>query len=130
MANKVLENLKYTKEHEWAKLEGNIITVGITDFAQSALGDIVFVELPEVESELNQDESFGVVESVKSVSDLYVPISGRVTEVNSSLESEPELINQNAYESWLIKMDISENLNDYQNLLSAKDYEEFCKEQN
>ena len=103
MANKVLENLKYTKEHEWAKLEGNIITVGITDFAQSALGDIVFVELVEKGSNLEKGATFGTIESVKAVEEVYLPFSGEVISVNESVIDNPEILqNDPIGDGWLL----------------------------
>ena len=118
--------LKYTKEHEWTKIEGDIVAVGITDFAQNSLGDIVYVELPEIGSTLTHGNAFGVVESIKSVSDLYAPISGEVVEVNTKLEKNPELINGNAYESWIVKIKIN-NKGELNNLLSSADYIDFCE---
>lgn len=100
-------NLKYTKDHEWALSEGSVMTVGITDHAQSALGDIVYCELPSVGRELKAGETFGVVESIKAVSDLYSPVSGKVTAVNSALTSEPSQINSKPYESWMIKVELN-----------------------
>jgi len=120
--------LKYTKEHEWIKVEGTIGTVGITEFAQDQLGDVVFVELPAVGRVLKQNEQFGVVESVKTVSDLYSPVSGEVLEVNSELESAPELVNQGAYEQgWMLKVKLT-NPAELENLLDAEAYEAFIKE--
>jgi len=104
MATNIPGNLKYTKEHEWTLIEGDTVTIGITDFAQSALGDIVFLEVPEVGTHLNAGATFGVVESIKSVSDLYSPITGEVVARNSDLEGSPEKINDDAYGSWLIKV--------------------------
>jgi len=129
MANlKYPAGLKYTKEHEWIKVEGKIGIVGITDFAQDQLGDVVFVELPAVGRELKQGEQFGVVESVKTVSDLYSPVSGKVIEVNGALESAPELVNQGAYDQgWMIKVEIA-NPAELDNLLDTAAYEAFCKE--
>lgn len=118
-------NLKYTKEHEWALVEGNTITVGITDFAQSALGDIVFLEVPEVGTDLKTGATFGVVESIKSVSDLYSPVSGEVVAKNADLEGSPEKINEDAYGSWLIKVKIKD-VSELNNLLTAEQYTEFC----
>ncbi len=119
--------LKYTKEHEWIKIEGNIGTIGISDFAQDQLGDVVFVELPTVGRQLKAHEQFGVVESVKTVSDLYCPVSGKVVEVNSALESEPELVNQGPYENgWMLKIELS-NPDDLVELLSVEAYEAFVK---
>jgi glycine cleavage system H protein len=120
------ENLRYTKEHEWAQLNSNIVTVGITDFAQQALGDVVFVELPDVGTSLAKDDTFGVVESIKSVSDLYSPVAGEVVEKNEQVESSPELINKNPYDAWLLKIKVS-NDSEFKNLLSAANYQEFCK---
>jgi glycine cleavage system H protein len=119
--------LKYTKEHEWAQLEGDVIKIGITDFAQSALGDIVFVELPESGANLETLGTFGVVESIKSVSDLFSPLSGEVVEVNDSLIDSPELLNTDPYNSWMIKIKPS-NLSEYEGLLSAEKYQEICEE--
>ncbi|MFZ8934356.1 MAG: glycine cleavage system protein GcvH [Bacteriovoracaceae bacterium] len=117
--------LKYTQEHEWAKLEGEVISIGITDFAQSSLGDIVFLELPEVGTTLDKNSAFGVVESIKSVSDLFSPLAGEVTEVNSDLVDSPESINENAYDNWMIKIKPA-NVNDYEGLMSAEQYSTFC----
>ena len=103
------ENLKYTKDHEWAKVEGKQITVGITDHAQSALGDIVFVELPKIGRELKPGETFGVVESIKAVSDLYAPVTGKVLEVHSGLSDDPSLINKSAHDQgWMVKIEITD----------------------
>jgi glycine cleavage system H protein len=125
MATNIPGNLKYTKEHEWALLEGDTVTVGITDFAQSALGDIVFVEVPDVGSDLKLGSTFGVVESIKSVSDLYSPITGEVIAKNSDIEGSPEKINQDAYGSWLIKVKIKDN-SEINQLMTAEQYQEFC----
>jgi glycine cleavage system H protein len=125
MATNIPGNLKYTKEHEWALLEGDTVTVGITDFAQSALGDIVFVEVPDVGSDLKLGSTFGVVESIKSVSDLYSPITGEVIAKNSDIEGSPEKINQDAYGSWLIKVKIKDN-SEINKLMTAEQYQEFC----
>lgn len=124
MAN-VPSNLRYTKEHEWAKLEGDVVTVGITDFAQSALGDVVFCELPEVGRELKNGQAFGVVESIKSVSDLYSPLDGVVVASNSDLTSSPEICNQSCYDqAWMIKIKLK-NVADFNSLMSADDYSNF-----
>jgi glycine cleavage system H protein len=125
MSSKIIEELKYTKEHEWAQINGDIATIGITDFAQSALGDIVFVELPEVGKTLNAHQTFGVVESIKSVSDLYSPLSGTVLESNSGLVNTPELCNQSPYQNaWMIKLKLSKT-DELKDLLSASDYQNF-----
>ena len=125
MATNIPANLKYTNEHEWTLIEGDTVTVGITDFAQSALGDIVFLEVPDVGSELKSGSTFGVVESIKSVSDLYSPVSGEVIAKNSDLEGSPERINEDAYGSWLIKVKVKDG-SELNNLLTADQYQEFC----
>ena len=103
------DNLKYTKDHEWAKVEGKQVTVGITDHAQSALGDIVFVELPKVGRELKLGETFGVVESIKAVSDLYSPVQGKVVAINDALVAEPSLLNREPHSTaWLVKLELTE----------------------
>ncbi len=125
MAHNIPSELKYTKDHEWAQIEGDTAVIGITDFAQSALGDIVFVELPEVGKTLTSHQTFGVVESIKSVSDLYSPVSGTVIEVNSGLQNTPELCNAEPYGSaWMIKVKLS-NAQEVSSLLSASDYQNF-----
>ncbi len=126
MANQIPANLYYSKEHEWAKIEGDMATIGISDFAQNSLGDIVFVELPDVGRKLTADESFGVVESIKSVSDLYSPFSGEVTEVNSELVNSPEKINSSPYDSWMIKIKMSKP-SELNSLMSASDYKNHCE---
>ncbi len=116
--------LKYTKDHEWVKVEGNIATVGITDFAQSELGDIVFVDVDTVDETLNSGEVFGSVEAVKTVSDLYLPLAGKVVEFNEALEDEPELVNTDPYgKGWIIKLEIAEGV-DQSELLSSEQYQE------
>jgi glycine cleavage system H protein len=117
------ENLRYTKEHEWVRIEGDEATVGITDFAQRELGDIVYVEIETVGKELGVGEVFGTVEAVKTVSDLFLPLSGTVSEVNPTLNSNPESVNTDPYgEGWMIKMKIK-NLSDLDNLLTAEAYQ-------
>ena len=121
------KELRYTKEHEWVSIDNNIATIGITDHAQGQLGDIVFVELPDLESSINQDDVFGVVEAVKTVADLFAPVSGKIIEINSDLEESPDLINSDPYESgWIIKTAV-DNLDEYNNLMSNLDYEDFLK---
>jgi len=116
------EELKYTEEHEWIKVDGNIATIGITDFAQGELGDIVYIEIDSIGNELNVSEIFGTVEAVKTVSDLFMPIKGTVLEMNSNIESTPEIVNEDPYDKgWIIKIEIFEN-QDIENLLSADDY--------
>ena len=116
------EELKYTEEHEWVKIEDNIATIGITDFAQGELGDIVYLEIDSLDSEIALNEVFGTVEAVKTVSDLFMPVGGKVIEMNSTLEDKPELVNEDPYgEGWIIKIDISD-LSEVDNLLSPEDY--------
>ncbi|KIX90300.1 glycine cleavage system protein H [Staphylococcus microti] len=119
----VPSNLKYSKEHEWVKVEGNTAIIGITDFAQNELGDIVFVELPEVDDEVSEGDTFGSVESVKTVSELYSPVSGKVIEVNESLEDEPEAVNESPYENaWMVKVELTDE-SELEALLDAASYE-------
>lgn len=116
------DDLKYTKEHEWIRVEGNIGTVGITDFAQSELGDIVFVDLNKSKTEVKQGEVFGTIEAVKTVSDLFAPVSGKIIEYNNKLESNAEIVNKDPYgEGWLVKIEIS-NPEELNNLLDAEAY--------
>ena len=116
--------LKYTKDHEWISLEGDIATVGITDFAQSELGDIVYVEVETLDQILEKDEVFGTVEAVKTVSDLFLPLAGEIVEFNESLESDPEKVNSDPYgEGWMIKVKVS-NVDDFNELLSSEAYKE------
>ncbi len=118
------EDLKYTKDHEWARIEGDVATIGITDYAQSELGDIVYVELPEKGLKTKQSESFGTIEAVKAVSDLFAPFSGEVTDINSKLSDEPEIINKDPYgEGWMIKIKLSDK-NEVNQLLDKSGYEE------
>jgi len=119
---------KYTKEHEWIKADGKNATVGITTYAQDSLGDIVFVELPKVGAEITAGKTFGTVESVKAVSDLFAPASGTVTEVNGELATAPEKINKDAHSAWLLKMTLKDP-NELNGLLSAADYEKFVAEE-
>lgn len=121
-------DFKYTKEHEWIKVEGNNATIGITNYAQESLGDIVFVELPKTGAELNAGKTFGSVESVKAVSDLFAPASGTVTEVNGDLATSPEKINKDAHGSWMLKMTLKDP-GELSGLLSAADYEKFVSEE-
>jgi glycine cleavage system H protein len=121
-------DFKYTKQHEWIKADGNSATVGITNYAQESLGDIVFVETPKVGAELSAGKAFGTVESVKAVSDLYAPASGTVTEVNGELATAPEKINKDAHSAWIMKIKLK-NPNELNSLLSAADYEKFVEEE-
>lgn len=118
-------DLKYSKEHEWVRMDGDTAIIGITDHAQDELGDVVYVELPDVGRELKQDETFGVVESVKAVSDVYTPLGGEITEVNDQLGDAPELINESPYENgWIIKLKPSD-LSEMDSLMDAAAYQEF-----
>ena len=120
----VPEELQYTRSHEWVRTEGDTATIGITDYAQDELGDIVFIELPEVGATFDAGDSFGTVESVKAVSDLYTPVGGEVVEVNDALDDSPEKINEDPFgEGWIIKLRVS----DEGDLLSASDYEQFLE---
>ena len=120
----IKDNLKYTKDHEWVMLDGKIATVGITDFAQSELGDIVYIEVDAVDEELNKDEVFGTVEAVKTVSDLFLPMSGKIIEFNESLNDNPEKVNDSPYgEGWIIKVEIT-NPAELDELLDSKTYSE------
>jgi glycine cleavage system H protein len=121
-------NYKYTKEHEWLDLSGSIGTIGITDYAQSTLGDIVFVELPKVGDSVKGGTTFGSVESVKAVSDLYSPVSGTVTEINEELNSAPDKVNEDAHTAWIIKVELSD-LAEVDSLLDAAAYEAFVAEE-
>jgi glycine cleavage system H protein len=121
--------LKYTKEHEWVRRESNVAVVGITDHAQDALGDVVAVELPKVGATVKARQAFGVVESVKAVSDLYAPVSGKVVEVNAALPDTPETVNSDPYgAAWMIKIEMSDP-KDYDTLMSAADYEKFAAQE-
>ena len=125
----VPKDLRYTNEHEWLKIDGTKGVVGITQFAQDQLGDVVFVEVPAVGTELAAENTFGVVESVKTVSDLYAPVSGKVVAVNKDLEANPELVNQDSYgKGWMIEVELSD-VSQAEGLLSAEAYEAFIKEQ-
>jgi len=120
----VPQNLKYTKDHEWVSIDGDTATIGITDFAQSELGDIVYVEIETVGEELSQEEVFGSVEAVKTVSDLFMPLSGEILEFNSKLDKNPELVNSDAYgEGWMIKIKVSD-ASEIEGLLDAAGYKE------
>ena len=123
------ENLLYTQEHEWIRVDGQDAVIGITQFAQEQLGDIVFVELPEVGALIEQESSFGVVESVKTVSDLYAPVRGTVTAVNKDLEAHPEHVNDEPYKKgWIIKIELTDE-NELKNLMSPEDYSEQCSKE-
>lgn len=120
----VPENLKYTKDHEWVLIDGDVATIGITEFAQGELGDIVFVEIETEDEELDKEEVFGTIEAVKTVSDLYMPISGKVIEVNPNLEDQPDLVNKEPFKGgWMIKVQIADTA-ELDDLLSAEQYQE------
>ena len=126
---KIPAELKYSSDHEWVKVEGNKATIGITDFAQDQLGDVVFVEVPEVDAELTATEGLGTIESVKAVSDVYYPVSGRVIEVNAQLEDAPQLINEDAYgKGWICVVELS-NPAEINDLLNAEAYEKLLLEE-
>lgn len=121
---KVLEGLHYSESHEFVKVEGDFGFIGITDYAQNALGNVVYVDMPEVDDEVTAGEEFGAVESVKAASDLMSPVSGTVVEVNEALEDQPELVNEDPYANWIIKVEMSDKA-ELDNLMDAKAYEEF-----
>lgn len=123
--SKVIEGFYYSESHEFVKVEGNIAIVGITDYAQQQLGNVVYVDMPEVDDEVSQGEDFGAVESVKAASDLISPVSGTVVEVNTALEEHPEFINEDAFENWIMKVEMSD-AGELANLLDAKGYEAIC----
>lgn len=126
MSTKIPDNLHYTKEHEWVKADGDTFVVGITDHAQSQLGDVVYAELPAVGARITKDKTFGVVESVKAVSDLYAPLSGEVIETHSALVNAPEQINSDPYGSWMIRIKAS-NPAEIDELMVAKSYQEYLE---
>lgn len=123
---KVIEGLYYSESHEYVKVEGDFAYVGITDYAQNALGNVIYVDMPEVDDEVEAGEDFGAVESVKAASDLISPVSGTVVEVNEALEDNPELINKDAFENWIMKVELSDKT-ELDNLMDAAAYEEICK---
>jgi glycine cleavage system H protein len=125
---KVIEGLYYSESHEFVKVEGDFCYIGITDYAQNALGNVVYVDMPDEDEEITAGEEFGAVESVKAASDLNSPISGTVIEVNDSLENNPELINKDAFENWIIKVEMSDK-SELDNLMDAKTYKNFCEKQ-
>lgn len=123
----IVEGLLYTKQHEWARVEGDIATIGITDYAQMMLGEIIFVELPAVGTEVRSDSEIAVVESTKAASDIFSPVTGKVTAVNSALESEPELINKDCYNAgWICKIKIADGTS-LESLLNAEQYKQYVK---
>lgn len=124
--SKTIEGLYYSQSHEWVKVEGNTAFVGITDYAQEALGSVVYVEMPQQDDQVNAGEEFGAVESVKAASDLVSPVSGTVVDVNSGLEDSPSLLNEKPYGTWIIKVEMSEP-SQLDNLMDAKAYAEYCE---
>ena len=122
---KTVEGLYYSESHEWVKVEGNVAVIGITDFAQHAMGDLSYVDMPEVDDEIEAGEEFGAVESVKAASDLYSPVSGTVVEINEELEDSPELLNQDAFANWIIKVEMSDP-SELESLMDAAAYEAMC----
>jgi len=123
--NKVMEGLYYSESHEYVRVDGEYGYIGITDYAQNALGNVVYVDMPDVDDEVEAGEEFGAVESVKAASDLISPVSGTVVEVNEALDDQPELVNQDAYENWIIKVEMSDK-SELDNLMDAAAYEAFC----
>ncbi len=125
---KTIEGLYYSNDHEWVRVEGDKAYVGITDYAQHALGEIVYVELPEVDEEFEAGDVFSVIESVKAASDSYLPVSGKVLEVNEALEDSPQLINEDPYENWIVIVEMTDK-SDLDNMMTEKEYIEFCNEE-
>ncbi len=125
---KVVKGLLYSNDHEWVKVEGDEAYIGISDYAQEHLGDIVYVELPEVDDELAKEDSFSAVESVKAAADVYIPVSGKVVAVNEALEDDPALINADPYENWIIKVALT-NKEELDELMTSEDYEKFLAEE-
>ena len=123
---KVIEGLYYSESHEYVRVEGNTGYIGISDYAQNALGNVVYVDMPEVDDEVEAGSEFGAVESVKAASDLIAPVSGTVVEVNEALDDQPELVNQDPYENWIIKVELSDQA-ELANLMDAQAYEAFCE---
>lgn len=123
---KIVENLLYTKDHEWVKVDGNVATIGITDYAQHSLGEIVFVELPDTDEEFDAHDSIGAIESVKAASDVFIPLSGTITEVNEELEDSPELLNEDPYQNWIVKVELSD-ASELEDLLDAEAYKAICE---
>lgn len=125
---KVLEGLLYTRDHEWIKRVGAKVFIGITDYAQKAMGAIVYVELPEVDSEFEAGDAFAVVESVKAASDVYMPVDGRVLEVNEEIVDNPALVNESPYENWMVSVELSQD-SQLENLMDAEEYNNFCEKE-
>ena len=125
---KIVKDLYYSEDHEWVKVEGDEAYIGITDFAQNQMGDIVYVELPEIDDELEKEDDFSAVESVKAASDVYIPVSGKVIEVNEDLLDSPELLNSDPFDSWIIKIELTDK-SQLDDLMSSEEYEEFTSEE-
>lgn len=125
---KIVEGLLYSNDHEWIKVEGKEPYIGITDFAQHKLGEIVYVELPQVDDELSKGDVFSVVESVKAASDSYLPVSGKVVEANEDLDGEPGLLNEDPYANWIVKIELSDE-SELKELMNAEEYEDFCSKE-
>lgn len=125
---KVAKDLYYTNDHEWLKVDGDEAYIGLSDFAQDSLGDIVYVELPEVDDEFDKDDVFSAVESVKAASDVFMPVDGKITEINENLLDSPELLNEDSYENWIIKIEISDK-SQLDDLMSSDEYEKFLDEE-
>ena len=125
---KVAKGLYYTKDPEWVKVEGNLAFVGVADYAQHHLGDIVYVELPEIDDEIEKEEAFSAVESVKAAADIYMPVSGKIVEVNEELIDDPALLNADPYENWMIKIEMT-NKDELEELMTSEEYEKFLAEE-
>ncbi|GFN36893.1 glycine cleavage system protein GcvH [Tepidimicrobium xylanilyticum] len=125
---RILEGLYYTKDHEWLKVEGEEAYIGLSDFAQDQLGDIVYVELPEVDDEFAKEEAFAAVESVKAAADVYMPVDGRIADVNEELLDDPALINQDPYEAWIVKIELADK-SQIDELMTSEEYEKFVDEE-
>lgn len=123
----IIEDLLYSNDHEWVRVEDNMAYIGITDYAQHSLGDIVYVELPEIGSKINKDSAFGVIESVKAASDVFLPISGTVVSVNEVISIEPALLNEDAFENWMVQIEMDDP-GELEQLMSASEYEAICVE--
>ncbi len=125
---KVIKGLYYSEDHEWVRVEGDEAYIGITDFAQEQLGDIVYVELPELDDEFEIDDDFSAIESVKAASDVYIPVSGKILEVNEELLDSPELLNADPFENWIVKIKLADK-SELEDLMSSEEYEEFASEE-
>lgn len=125
---KVQKGLQYTNDHEWVKVEGDVAVIGVADYAQHHLGDIVYVELPEIDDEIEREEAFSAVESVKAAADIYMPVSGKVVAVNEELIDDPALLNSDPYENWMIKVEMT-NKSELDELMTSEDYEKFLAEE-